>query len=180
VNPLLAAPVAAFLSLRRTGGIASFVGPFHRPQPRKERTVLTHSKLQSIIWTSRIAEAEIFYRDVLRLTLRTKSDGALVFDVAGSDLRVSPVPSTTPSDHTVMGFAIDDADAVIASLRSRGVVFERFAGFPHAANGTVITPDGNKVAWFRDPDGNILSVVQFARAQSRENCDALSTSQSYG
>jgi len=128
---------------------------------RKERTVLTNSKLQSIIWTSRIAEAEPFYRDVLGLTLRTKSDGALVFDVGGSDLRVAPIPATTRGEHTVMGFAVRDVDGVIASLSARGVVFERFAGFPHAENGTVISPDGAKVAWFRDPDGNILSVVQF-------------------
>jgi catechol 2,3-dioxygenase-like lactoylglutathione lyase family enzyme len=125
--------------------------------------VLTHSKLQSIIWTSRIAEAETFYRDVLGLTLRTRSDGALVFDVGGSDLRVAPVPSTAPSEHTVMGFAVADVDSVIAALRSRGVIFERFAGLPHPENGTVISPDGARVAWFRDPDGNILSVVQFPR-----------------
>ena len=123
--------------------------------------MLTNSKLQSIIWTSRIAEAESFYRDVLGLTLRTKSDGALVFDVGGSDLRVAPVPSTTRAEHTVMGFAVDDVDATMASLRARGVVFERFPGFPHAENGTVISPGCAKVAWFRDPDGNILSVVQF-------------------
>lgn len=123
--------------------------------------MLTHSKLQSIIWTSRIADAETFYRDVLGLNLRTRSDGALVFDVGGGDLRVAPVPSTAPSEHTVMGFAVVDVDSVIAALSSRGVIFERFAGFPHAENGTVISPDGAKVAWFRDPDGNILSVVQF-------------------
>ena len=123
--------------------------------------MLTNSKLQSIIWTSRIAEAEPFYRDVLGLPLRTKSDGALVFDVGGSDLRVAPVPSTTRGKHTVMGFAVRDVDAAIAALRARGVVFERFPGFPHAENGTVISPGGAKVAWFRDPDGNILSVVEF-------------------
>ena len=124
--------------------------------------MLRNSKLQSIIWTSKLAEAETFYRDVLGLTLRTRSDGALVFDVGDSDLRVAPVPSTAPSEHTVMGFAVRDVDSVIAWLNARGVVFERFAGFPHAANGTVISPDGAKVAWFRDPDGNIISVVQFA------------------
>jgi len=123
--------------------------------------VLTHSKLQSIIWTSRIAEAETFYRDVLGLNLRTRSDGALVFDVGGGDLRVAPVPSTAPSEHTVMGFAVSDVASAIAALSSRGVIFERFPGFPHAENGTVISPDGAKVAWFRDPDGNILSVVEF-------------------
>ena len=123
--------------------------------------MLTHSKLQSIIWTSKLAEAETFYRDVLGLTLRAKSDGALVFDVVGGDLRVAPVPSTAPSEHTVMGFAVSDVGSAIASLSARGVVFERFAGLPHAEDGTVISPDGAKVAWFRDPDGNILSVVQF-------------------
>ena len=123
--------------------------------------MLTHSKLQSIIWTSKMAEAETFYRDVLGLTLRGRSDGALVFDVGGSVLRVSPIPSTAPGEHTVMGFGVQDVDAVIVALTARGVVFERFAGFPHAENGTVMSPDGARVAWFRDPDGNILSVVQF-------------------
>jgi catechol 2,3-dioxygenase-like lactoylglutathione lyase family enzyme len=123
--------------------------------------MLTNAKLQSIIWTSRIAEAETFYRGVLGLTLRGKSDGALVFDVGGGDLRVSPVPSTARAEHTVLGFAVNAIDSVIASLGARGVVFERFPGFPHAANGVVLTPDGARVAWFRDPDGNILSIVEF-------------------
>ena len=123
--------------------------------------MLAQSKLQSIIWTSRIAEAETFYREVLGLRLRTKSDGALVFDVGGSDLRVSPVPATARGEHTVMGFAVPDLDGTMAGLRSRGLVFERFPGFAHDENGAVITPDGARVAWFRDPDGNILSVVQF-------------------
>lgn len=122
--------------------------------------MLSNSKLQSIIWTSCIAEAETFYRGVLGLILRTKSDGALVFSVGGADLRVSPVPSTAPSAHTVLGFSVDDVDSVTAFLSARGVVFERFDGFPHDENGVVMTPDGARVAWFRDPDGNLLSVVQ--------------------
>lgn len=126
--------------------------------------MLNTAKLQTIVWTSRIAEAEAFYRDVLGLTLRTKSDGALAFDVGGSHLRVAPVPSTAPGEHTVMGFAVADVDAVVAWLGARGVVFERFAAFAHEANGTVTSPEGARVAGFRDPDGNILSVVQFPSA----------------
>ena len=122
--------------------------------------MLANSKIQSLILTSRIADAETFYREVLELPLRTRSEGALVFNVGGGDLRVSPVPSTAPSEHTVLGFAVDDVDAVVAWLGARGVVFERFDGFPHERNGTLTTPDGARVAWFRDPDGNILSVVQ--------------------
>lgn len=124
--------------------------------------MLSNSRLQSIIWTSRIADAETFYRDVLNLSLRTKSDGTLVFSVGDSDLRVSPLPSTAPSEHTVLGFAVDDVDRTIAWLSHRGVVFERFDGFPHEKNGALVTPDNARVAWFRNLDGNLLSVVQFA------------------
>ena len=122
--------------------------------------MLANSKLQTIVWTSRIAEAERFYRDVLGLPLRTRSDGALVFNVGGGSLRVSPVPSTAPSEHTVLGFAVDDADAVVANLSARGVTFERFEGLPQDSNGILTTPDGARVAWFRDPDGNLVSIVQ--------------------
>jgi len=125
--------------------------------------MLADAKLQTIILTSRIAEAEIFYRDTLGLTLQEISDGALVFDVGGGDLRVSPVPVTEPSEHTVAGFSVDDADAAVKEMSDRGIAFERFDGFPHAENGTITSPDGARVAWFRDPDGNLLSVVQFRR-----------------
>ncbi len=123
--------------------------------------MLSQSKLQSIIWTSRIDQAEMFYREVLGLSLQTKSDGALVFDVGGGDLRVSPVPSTVPSEHTVLGFSVSDLDSVVEFLSEREVVFERFDGFPHNENGILTTPDGSRVAWFRDPDGNLLSVVEY-------------------
>ena len=123
--------------------------------------MLSKSKLQTIICTSRITEAQSFYQNVLGLTLTGQSDGALVFDVGGGDLRVSPVPTTRPSEHTVAGFSVDDVEAVMARLRDRGVEFERFAGFPHDEAGALDTPDGARVAWFRDPDGNLLSLVQF-------------------
>ena len=120
------------------------------------------ARLQSILWTSRLDAARAFYQEALGLPLRGVSDGALVFDVGGGDLRVSPVPATTPSAHTVMGFAVNDLDATVANLVDRGITFERFAQFRHEPNGAVTTLDGARVAWFRDPDGNLLSVVQFA------------------
>lgn len=126
--------------------------------------MLSNSKLQSIILTSRIVEAEEFYRNVLGLVLKDKSDGALVFDVNGSDLRVAPVPSTTPSEHTVMGFEVPEVDSIVSLLAGYGIELVRFEGFPHTENGTLTTPGGSKVAWFRDPDGNILSVVQFTQS----------------
>jgi catechol 2,3-dioxygenase-like lactoylglutathione lyase family enzyme len=124
--------------------------------------MLTHSRLQTIILTSRIAAAEHFYTDVLALTLRRHSNGNLVYDVGGSDLTIGAVPSTEPSKHTVAGFAVDDLDAEMKALSDRGITWERFEGLPHDERDIVRTPDGDRVAWFRDPDGNILSLVEFS------------------
>jgi len=123
--------------------------------------MFSRSKLQSIICTSRIDQAEIFYRGVLGLSLRSRSDGTLVFRVGGSDLRVSPVPSTKASEHTVLGFSVSDVDSAVEFLRKREVALECFEGFTHNENGILTTPGGARVAWFRDPDGNLLSVVQY-------------------
>ena len=123
---------------------------------------LASSKLQTIVWTSRMAEAEDFYGQVLGLPLKGKSHGAAVYDVGGSDLRLSPVPSTQPSAHTVVGFSVVDIAATVAMLTKRGVSLERIAGLPQDSVGILRTPDGAKVAWFRDLDGNLLSIVQYA------------------
>ncbi len=124
--------------------------------------MLADSQLQTIVWTSRLPEAEKFYSQVLRLPLKTRSHGALVYSVGGGDLRVSPVPSTQPSAHTVLGFAVSDIRTVVDTLAARAVILERFAGFPHDPLGVLTMPDGTQVAWFRDPDGNLLSIVQYA------------------
>jgi catechol 2,3-dioxygenase-like lactoylglutathione lyase family enzyme len=118
-------------------------------------------KLQAIICTSKIEQAEQFYGSILGLPLQARSLGALVYDVGGTTLRVSPAPSTRPSEHTVLGFAVPDITSAITVLRERGVTFERFPGFSHDESGVVSAPDGSRVAWFRDPDGNLLSVVQY-------------------
>jgi catechol 2,3-dioxygenase-like lactoylglutathione lyase family enzyme len=128
----------------------------------EELIMLASAKLQTIIWTSRMTDAEQFYSDVLGLPLKGKSHGALVYEVGGGELRVSPVPSTQPTEHTILGFAVSDLTAVIGPLSARGVQWERFPGFPHDAAGVVLLPDGAKVVWFRDPDGNLLSIVQYA------------------
>lgn len=121
--------------------------------------------LQTLILVSRIEAAERFYGGVLGLSLRSRSDGALVYDVGRGTLRVAPVPDHAPSAHTVVGFAVPDVAAALSYLREHAVAVARFEQMPHDADGLVSTPDGARVAWFRDPDGNILSVVQPPDAQ---------------
>ena len=66
------------------------------------------------------------------------------------------------SAHTVVGFSVVDITATVATLTKRGVILERIAGLPQDSVGILRTPDGAKVAWFRDLDGNLLSIVQYA------------------
>ena len=124
--------------------------------------MLTNSKLQTIIWTADIGKAEHFYTHILGLTYVRKSHGALVYCVNGGELRVSPVPTTSPTEHTVLGFSVNDIQTVVSQLEAQGITLERFPKFPHNENGILIIPGGDQVAWFRDLDGNLLSVVEYA------------------
>jgi catechol 2,3-dioxygenase-like lactoylglutathione lyase family enzyme len=124
--------------------------------------MLSTSRLQAIVCTSDPRAAERFYSDVLGLELKSRAPGALVYTVGDCDLRVSPVPEARPSGHTVVGFAVADIVAVMSALSTRGVVWERFPRFAHDVSGLFVAPDGSRVAWTRDPDGNLLSVVQYA------------------
>jgi catechol 2,3-dioxygenase-like lactoylglutathione lyase family enzyme len=98
--------------------------------------MLAQAQLQTIIWTSDIDKAERFYTHTLGLPFIKLSHGALVYCVNGTDLRVSPVPHTRPSEHTVLGFAVADIQTVIRQLNSQGVECERFTDFPHDENGS--------------------------------------------
>ena len=122
---------------------------------------LANAQLQTLVWTSDVDRAERFYSDILELPLEGRSHGALVYRVGQGSLRVSPVPSTSPTEHTVFGFEVEDMVAVITRLAAREVVFERFPGFSFSENGIWTAPDGTMVAWFRDPDGNLISIVRY-------------------
>jgi catechol 2,3-dioxygenase-like lactoylglutathione lyase family enzyme len=123
---------------------------------------LADSKLQTLVWSADIGRAEQFYSNVLGLPLVGRSHGALVYRVGLSVLRVSPVPSTEPSKHTVVGFEVTDIDLTVADLASKGATFERFPGFSHDEAGVWTAADGTNVAWLRDPDGNLISLVRYA------------------
>lgn len=123
---------------------------------------LADAKMQTLIWSADINRSEAFYSNVLGLPLTGHSHGALVYQVGQGSLRVSPVPSTAPSEHTVLGFEVQDVRSSVVELTSKGVIFQRFKGFSHDETGVWTAPDGTKVAWFRDPDGNLISLVRYA------------------
>ena len=87
---------------------------------------------------------------------------ALVFDLNGHALRIAKVDALTPAKHTVLGWNVNDIAAAAKSLGARGVVFERFDGMDQDDLGIWLSPSGAKVAWFKDPDGNSLSLTQLS------------------
>ena len=105
--------------------------------------------------------AKRFYRDTLGLRLVSEElPFALVFDVQGTMLRVTVVPEVKPAKFTVLGWQVPDIQAAVSSLENAGVEFQRYAGLPQDGLGIWTSPNGARVAWFHDPDGNILSVTQ--------------------
>lgn len=104
--------------------------------------------------------AREFYEQTLGLTLVEDTAFALVFDAAGTTLRVAIGPDAVAADYTVLGWTVPDAGAAVADLAGRGVVMTRFPGMAQDDLGIWTTPSGAKVAWFSDPHGNVLSVTE--------------------
>lgn len=104
-------------------------------------------------------KARPFYEDVLGLKCLSDDEYAVVFDLGGIVLRVQKVPGYESQDQTVHGWQVDDIDAEIIKLIEKGVVFERFHCFEQSDLG-VWDAGGARVAWFKDPDGNLLSLSE--------------------
>ena len=120
----------------------------------------------SFIATDAPEAAEGFYRDVLGLRLVEASPFALVFDEHGMMLRVQIVEALEPVAYTVHGWQVADIAAEMARLGARGVVFEHFGLPGQEESGVWPSPAGAKIAWFKDPSGNVLSLTEFARELS--------------
>jgi catechol 2,3-dioxygenase-like lactoylglutathione lyase family enzyme len=104
--------------------------------------------------------ARSFYEGTLGLRF-IKDDGfALVLDANGIMVRVAKSPKFTPAQFTILGWQVVNIEKIVAGLKERGVQFERFGFFEQDELGIWTAPTGDKVAWFKDPDGNILSVSE--------------------
>jgi catechol 2,3-dioxygenase-like lactoylglutathione lyase family enzyme len=122
--------------------------------------VLETAKPAIIICTRDRARSTTFYRDTLGLPMAHEDNFAAVFNIAGVTLRVSAVPDFTPHEHTILGFQVPDVLATVKALLEKGVVFNIYPHFRQDDLGILTIPGGTvQVAWFKDPDGNILSVT---------------------
>jgi catechol 2,3-dioxygenase-like lactoylglutathione lyase family enzyme len=102
--------------------------------------------------------ARHFYGEVLGLKLLSEDDFALAFVAGGTVLRIQKVEKLAPQPFTALGWAVSDIKEVIGKLAKSGVKFERYSFLEQDVLGIWQAPSGTKVAWFKDPDGNLLSV----------------------
>jgi catechol 2,3-dioxygenase-like lactoylglutathione lyase family enzyme len=126
-----------------------------------EQFQLRDQQLVSFIASQDPEAAKKFYRDTLGLRLVSEQlPYALVFDAHGVTIRVSIVQSFTAAAYTVLGWEVPDVRVAVKTLESAGVHFERYPNMPQDEMGIWASPGGARVAWFKDPDGNTLSVSQ--------------------
>ena len=126
--------------------------------------MLGSAEIIAFVPTRDPARARGFYEDTLGLRFVSEDPFALVFDANGVAIRianVASVPSFTPAPFTILGWQVADVGRTVRELARRGVTFERFAGMEQDTIGVWRSPSGAQVAWFKDPDGNTLSVKQY-------------------
>ena len=107
---------------------------------------LTGSPLVAFIATTDIAKAKTFYGDLLGLELVDETPVALVFDVAGTTLRITPVAEVQPAPYAVLGWTVDDITSAVADLKARGVTLSRYEGVGQDDDGIWMSPSRARIA----------------------------------
>ncbi|MBZ5525430.1 MAG: VOC family protein [Acidobacteriia bacterium] len=132
--------------------------------------MLGSAEVVTFIATLDPEKAREFYEETLGLHFVKDDSFAMVFEMGkepgveggGVPLRVVKVGTLLPHPFTVLGWNVADIMKTVTALAERGISFERYAWMKQDGMGVWTAPDGTRVAWFKDPDGNLLSVSQFA------------------
>ena len=122
--------------------------------------MLASSKLIGFVPTKDSAKARGFYEGKLGFTFVSEDNFALVMRADKSMIRIAKAQDFTPAPYTVLGWEVANIEEVAGWLRGRGVAFEKYPWVEDKETGIWSAPGGDKVAWFKDPDGNVLSISQ--------------------
>jgi catechol 2,3-dioxygenase-like lactoylglutathione lyase family enzyme len=123
--------------------------------------MLGNTPIIGFIPTLDFDKARAFYVDTLGLRFVENDGFAMVLDANGTMIRVAKVqPDFKPAMFTILGWKVSDIENIVSAMTAKGVVFERYGFFEQDPLGIWSAPGGGKVAWFKDPDGNTLSVSQ--------------------
>ena len=126
--------------------------------------MLGHEKIVAFGATTDGQRSAQFYEQTLGLRIQSNDPFAVVLDANNVELRLQKVERFTPQPFTVLGWQVNDLQTVVDSLVRRGVQFERYPWLVQDDRGVWNAPGGARVAWFKDPDGNLLSVAQYPAA----------------
>jgi len=124
--------------------------------------MLTDPSIIAFLPTTNAEQSKQFYTNTLGLTLLSEDDYALEFLGNGVELRITIVDSFVPQPFTVLGFKIGDIATEVKALNIKGVRFERYTSLVQDDLGIWMAPSKAKIAWFKDPDGNLLSLTEYA------------------
>jgi catechol 2,3-dioxygenase-like lactoylglutathione lyase family enzyme len=120
--------------------------------------MLTSGKMVGFIATTDYEKARAFYEGKLGFEFISLDQFALVVRAGDHKVRISRVPGFTPLQGTVLGWEVGNIEAVVTWLKDRGVSTEKYSFVADQELGIWTAPSGDRVAWFKDPDGNVLSV----------------------
>ncbi len=123
--------------------------------------MLAGAPFMAFIPVSDLASARAFYGELLGLQVIDENPFAISLDSGGTMLRLTQVDNHQPQPFTIAGWKVPDLDAAVDTLVSRGVTFTRYDGMEQDERGIWTTPRGHHVAWFKDLDGNVLSLTSF-------------------
>ncbi len=122
--------------------------------------MLSKSKIVAFVPIKDSARARAFYEDILGLRFVTDDLFALVLDANGTTVRMAKLKDFTPAQYTILGWEVSNIQDAADSLSKKGVVFERYDWIQQDRLGIWAAPGGAQVAWFKDPDGNVLSISE--------------------
>ena len=125
--------------------------------------MLASAPVIGFIPTKDFRRAKAFFGKKLGLRFVAQDKFALVFESGGTTIRVVKVAEFQAAGFTILGWKVADIEASVRRLVERGVVFERYPWMTQDALGIWVAPGDTKVAWFKDPDGNLLSMTQFSK-----------------
>ena len=122
--------------------------------------MLKESKAFSTIAVDDVPKAKQFYGETLGLDVKDEMDGLALQLAGGTSVFIYPKPDYTPATFTVLNFPVDDVEQAVDRLTEAGVAFEQYEGFDQDERGIARVDEGPAIAWFTDPAGNILSVLE--------------------
>jgi len=125
--------------------------------------MLADSKLIGFVPSKDSKRSREFYEGKLGFQFVSDDQFALVMQAGESMIRIAKAAKFTPAEYTVMGWEVNDIGTIVKWLNGRGVTFEKYPFVQDQELGIWTTPNGDKVAWFKDPDGNVLSLSQHQR-----------------